>query len=218
MVGAVPSSLHQRVKFITDHQLVSVIGEKELVISTPSLELAKTPRPGSENHVPPSTAEDMAFQVMIKEGYQPSKGTNNEPSLSDNIIRMCEDPSRTDEPVENEGMEAEALVEMERQIKWEKPKFQPLAEELESINLGTEMEKREVQIGKQMPPDLRMKLVELLKEFVDVFPWSYQDMLSLDHEIVEHKLPLLPNSVPVRQQLRRMKADIALKIKEEVEK
>ncbi|RDX66434.1 hypothetical protein CR513_54793, partial [Mucuna pruriens] len=33
--GAVPSSLHQKVKFIASQQLVSVMGERELVISTP---------------------------------------------------------------------------------------------------------------------------------------------------------------------------------------
>ncbi|RDX70256.1 hypothetical protein CR513_50523, partial [Mucuna pruriens] len=43
-------------------------------------------------------------------------------------------------------------------------------------------------------------------------------MPDLDREIVEHKLPLLPNSTLVRQQLQRMKLDVALKIKEEVEK
>ncbi|RDY12558.1 hypothetical protein CR513_02626, partial [Mucuna pruriens] len=43
-------------------------------------------------------------------------------------------------------------------------------------------------------------------------------MSGLNREIVEHKLPLLSNATPVRQQLRRMKPDVALKIKEEVEK
>ncbi|RDX92407.1 hypothetical protein CR513_25494, partial [Mucuna pruriens] len=43
-------------------------------------------------------------------------------------------------------------------------------------------------------------------------------MLGLDHGIEEHRLPLLPDSTPVRQQLRRMKPDVALKIKEKVEK
>ncbi|RDX71529.1 hypothetical protein CR513_49111, partial [Mucuna pruriens] len=33
--GAVPSSLHQQVKFISDHRIISVTGEKELVITTP---------------------------------------------------------------------------------------------------------------------------------------------------------------------------------------
>ncbi|RDX63519.1 hypothetical protein CR513_58044, partial [Mucuna pruriens] len=56
------------------------------------------------------------------------------------------------------------------------------------------------------------------EEYEDIFAWSYQDMLGLDTAIVEHKLPLIPNAIPVRQQLRRMKPEAALKIKEEVEK
>ncbi|RDY00851.1 hypothetical protein CR513_15919, partial [Mucuna pruriens] len=91
---------------------------------------------------------------------------------------------------------------MERWIGQEKPKFQPLAKELEGINLGDEIERKEVQVGKQMPPDLRLRLIGLLKEYMDVFAWSYRDMSGLD----------------LREQLRRMKSDVALKIKEEVEK
>ncbi|RDX58512.1 hypothetical protein CR513_62169, partial [Mucuna pruriens] len=39
-------------------------------------------------------------------------------------------------------------------------------------------------------------------------------MSGLDTTIVEHKLPLIPNAVSVWQQLRRMKPEVALKIKE----
>ncbi|RDY06249.1 hypothetical protein CR513_09796, partial [Mucuna pruriens] len=73
--------------------------------------------------------------------------------------------------------------------------------DLESVNLGGEIEGREVRIGKQIPPDLRAKLIELLKEYTDIFAWSYQDMPGLDRKIVEHKVPLLPGSTPIRQQL-----------------
>ncbi|RDX75920.1 hypothetical protein CR513_44147, partial [Mucuna pruriens] len=41
---------------------------------------------------------------------------------------------------------------------------------------------------------------------------------GLDTTIVEHRLSLIPNAIPVRQQLRRTKPKVALKIKEEVEK
>ncbi|RDX65999.1 hypothetical protein CR513_55276, partial [Mucuna pruriens] len=37
-VGAIPSSLHQKVKFIADGQLISVMGEKELIVNTPLLD------------------------------------------------------------------------------------------------------------------------------------------------------------------------------------
>ncbi|RDX84228.1 hypothetical protein CR513_34761, partial [Mucuna pruriens] len=69
-----------------------------------------------------------------------------------------------------------------------------------------------------MLPDLRQRLVELLKEYTNVFAWSYRDMSGLETTIVEHKLPLMPNAVPIWQQFRRMKTKVALKIKEEVEK
>ncbi|RDX84865.1 hypothetical protein CR513_34014, partial [Mucuna pruriens] len=61
----------------------------------------------------------------------------------------------------------------------------------------------------------RLKSKAHLKEYADVFAWSYQDMPSLDREIVEHKLPLVLGSTPVKQQLRRMRPEVALKIKEE---
>ncbi|RDX61238.1 hypothetical protein CR513_60553, partial [Mucuna pruriens] len=43
-------------------------------------------------------------------------------------------------------------------------------------------------------------------------------MPGLDTTIVEHKLPLNLDAIPIRQQLRRMKLEVALKFKEEVEK
>ena len=43
-------------------------------------------------------------------------------------------------------------------------------------------------------------------------------MTGLDIEIVMHKIPIKPECPPVRQALRRMKSEIILKIKEEVEK
>ncbi|RDY04762.1 hypothetical protein CR513_11484, partial [Mucuna pruriens] len=88
---------------------------------------------------------------------------------------------------EGEGPEEEALVELER-----------LLEQLETINLGEEEERQEIRVGKQMLPDIREKLVELLREYVDVFAWSYHNMLGLDTTIVEHKLPLIPNAIPIR--------------------
>jgi len=43
-------------------------------------------------------------------------------------------------------------------------------------------------------------------------------MLSLDLNIVHHKLPLKPECPPIKQYLRKMKPEMALKIKDEVEK
>ena len=40
-------------------------------------------------------------------------------------------------------------------------------------------------------------------EYADVFSWSYEDMVSLDVEIVVHTLPLKLDVKPVKQKLRR---------------
>ncbi|RDX99204.1 hypothetical protein CR513_17771, partial [Mucuna pruriens] len=137
---------------------------------------------------------------------------------TDNKTLKNEDPDQPSEPGEDASIEAEALADIERWIDREKQKFEAPTKDLENINLRKGIEGRKVRIGKQVPPDLRVKLIELLKEYADIFAWSYQDIPSLDCEIVEHRLPLLPGSTPIRQQLRRMRPEVALKIKEEVEK
>ena len=78
--------------------------------------------------------------------------------------------------------------------------------------------KKEVKIRTTLSPTTREKLINLLREYNDVFAWSYQDMLGLDTGIVVHRLPLREECAPVKQKLRRVKPEMLLKIKEEVKK
>ena len=94
----------------------------------------------------------------------------------------------------------------------------PHQEVTEAINLETEEERREVKIGTTLSPTIREKLIDLLREYSDVFAWSYQDMTGLDVDIVVHRLPLREECAPVKQKLRRVKPEMLLKIKEEVKK
>ena len=96
--------------------------------------------------------------------------------------------------------------------------IQPHEEPLETNNLGSEENWKEVSIGALLDDDVKRKLIDLLKEYVDVFAWSYQDMPGLDTNIVEHHLPLKPECPPVKQRLRRIHPDMADKIKKEVQK
>ena len=89
---------------------------------------------------------------------------------------------------------------------------------MEVVNLGEEGEMKEVKMGTGMTKETQGQLYALLKEFKHAFAWSYQDMPGLDPSIVQHKLPLRPECLPVKQKLRRMKPEVSLKIKEEVEK
>ena len=101
-------------------------------------------------------------------------------------------------------------------LEHEKDTIQPYREPLEVINLGSDEDKKEVKIGALLSSQVKSQLTDLLRAYVDVFAWSYQDMPGLDTDIVEHRLPLKPECPPVKQKLRRTHPDMAVKIKEEV--
>ncbi|KAI5445799.1 hypothetical protein KIW84_013872 [Lathyrus oleraceus] len=120
---------------------------------------------------------------------------------------------------EAEGDDVEEIPdEITRLLEHEKNIIQPHLENLETVNLGSEDCVREVKIGALLEESVKKGLIELLREYVDIFAWSYEDMSGLDTDIVQHFLPLKPECVPVKQKLRRTHPDMAVKIKEEVQK
>ncbi|XP_019430352.1 PREDICTED: uncharacterized protein LOC109337762 [Lupinus angustifolius] len=90
--------------------------------------------------------------------------------------------------------EWEASPELLRMIEQESREIKPREEPTELVNLGTEDDEKEVEVGTLMKEEERKKIIQLLHEFKDVFAWSYVDMLGLDKNIVEQKLPLNPDS------------------------
>ena len=95
--------------------------------------------------------------------------------------------------------------------------LEPIKEETQPINLGTDDEPEMIQVGNTLTTSKKDALVALLIEFKEVFAWSYEDMPRIDTNIVQHYIPTNPTMKPVKQKLRRMKPDWTLKIKEEVE-
>ncbi|XP_050908718.1 uncharacterized protein LOC127122421 [Lathyrus oleraceus] len=112
----------------------------------------------------------------------------------------------------------EIPYEISRLLEQEDNTLEPYKEPMELINLGTEEDMKEVRSGALFDSYVKHKLTMLLREYVDVFAWSYQDMPRLDTDIVEHKLSLWPECPSVKQNLRRNHLDMAVKIKEEVQK
>ena len=96
--------------------------------------------------------------------------------------------------------------------------MRPHQEETKLVDLGTDSGKKEVKIGTGMTAPVREELMALMKNYQDIFAWSYQDMPGLSSDIVQHRLPLNPGCPPVKQKLRRMKPETSLKIREEVKK
>lgn len=103
-------------------------------------------------------------------------------------------------------------------VEYEYTELQPYKEQVDLVNLGTDEDKKEVKVGTILGAEIKQGLIKLLKEYVDVFAWSYQDMPGLDPDIVVHKLPLKPDCLPIKQKLRRTRPDMSLKVRDEVKK
>ncbi|KAL6340756.1 hypothetical protein AAG906_027911 [Vitis piasezkii] len=88
----------------------------------------------------------------------------------------------------------------------------------DSFDHDSEDQPRELKIGSPLSIDERDRLIHLLRSYLDVFAWSYEDMPGLDPSIVQHHLPTLPHARPVKQKLRRLHPRWSLQVKEEIQK
>ncbi len=92
------------------------------------------------------------------------------------------------------------------------------ADDLEEIDIGPGDRPRPTFISKNLSPEFRTKLIELLKEYRDCFAWEYYGMLGLSRSIVEHRLPIKPGVRPHQQPPRRCKADMLEPVKAEIKR
>ncbi|KAI5445725.1 hypothetical protein KIW84_013814 [Lathyrus oleraceus] len=148
--------------------------------------------------------------ILHRSKLVPNPIEYNDPSPSPNFeFPVFEADEESDVEVSDE---LSCLLEQDEKI------IQPFKEQIELVNLGSEDDVKEVKIGSRLCPDAKKGLIDLLREYSDVVAWSYQDMLGLDSDIVEHRLPLKPECPSVKQNLRRTHPDMAVKIKEKVQK
>jgi ribonuclease HI len=99
-----------------------------------------------------------------------------------------------------------------------KSTLQPQPEEVEDCDIGTEKEARIVKISKFLPPKVKDQYRDLLKQYTDVFAWSYEELRTYDTSIIEHKIPLKPGVKPFRQKLRQFNPILLPVIEKEVKK
>lgn len=64
---------------------------------------------------------------------------------------------------------------------------------------------------------MKGKIVEFLKENLDVFAWSYKDMPSIDDKVIEHHLNVDSTKKPIQQKCQVIAPERNKAIMEEVE-
>ena len=73
------------------------------------------------------------------------------------------------------------------------------SQELEEVNLVDEDTTKVTKVGTRLSTVLKSRIVEFLKQNLDVFAWTNEDMLGIDNKVIEHKLNVNPTKKPVQQ-------------------
>jgi hypothetical protein len=58
------------------------------------------------------------------------------------------------------------------------------------FNVGIEKDPKYVKLSSILSEEQREKYTKLLKEFVEVFTWNYEDIKTYETSIIDHKIPL----------------------------
>ncbi|XP_055803485.1 uncharacterized protein LOC129872553 [Solanum dulcamara] len=103
-------------------------------------------------------------------------------------------------------------LEVEQFESQEKPNM----DEIEVVNLGDEETMKEIRISIHLEAERKKELIEFLRQHVNIFAWSYDDMPGLCTDIVSHRLPIDPTCLLVKQKTRKFKPNLSLRIKEEI--
>lgn len=70
---------------------------------------------------------------------------------------------------------------------------------LEEIDLGTWGIKRPTYVSANISPELKIEVIQLLKEYKDYFAWDYNEMHGLSRDLAELKFPINPGKNPIKQ-------------------
>ena len=73
------------------------------------------------------------------------------------------------------------------------------SQELEEVNLVDEDTTKVTKVGTRLSTVLKSRIVEFLKQNLDVFAWTYEDMPGIDNKVIEHKLNVNPTKKPIQQ-------------------
>jgi hypothetical protein len=55
-----------------------------------------------------------------------------------------------------------------------------------------------INLSKSLSPSENHKYINLFKEFIDVFAWSYEYLKSYDTNSIQHKIPIKEDQKPFK--------------------
>ena len=77
-----------------------------------------------------------------------------------------------------------------------------IVEKLETIELVEGSPKKTTQIGTNLSPRIKEGIINFLKDNLDVFAWSHEDVPGIPTNIIQHRLNVDLKKKPVQQRRR----------------
>ena len=84
--------------------------------------------------------------------------------------------------------------------------------------MGSQDHPKPIFISESLSLTEKEELVVLVREYIDIFAWNYEDIPELDPQVAMHHLNIKPDAKPIKQQQRRFRPDIMKAIEAEVHK
>ena len=84
------------------------------------------------------------------------------------------------------------------------PLSNSLEENFEIYNIGNSEEIINVKIFASLSIEAKEKYLAPLRNYKDLFSWSYNELKTYNTSLIEHKIPLKPEAKPFKQKLRRI--------------
>ena len=70
------------------------------------------------------------------------------------------------------------------------PKVAPSDVEEEECGIGTKKEPKIIKISRSLNQENKKRDIKLMREFYDVFAWSYDDLKVYDPDVIQHTIPV----------------------------
>ena len=93
-----------------------------------------------------------------------------------------------------------------------------IIEKQETIELVEGSPEKTTQIGTNLNPETKEEIVSFLKDNLDVFAWSHEDMPGIPASIIQHRLKVDPEKKPVQQRRRVFASERNKSVMDEVNK
>jgi hypothetical protein len=98
------------------------------------------------------------------------------------------------------------------------PKIIASTKDVEYYNIGTEENPNMIKLSKMFSPEVKKDYIKLMKDFPDVFVWSYDDLKVYDIKVIQHVIPLKEDHKPFKLKLRWINPLLLSLIEKEVKK